>query len=69
MSRDLEKIYTYHKPTENTEEKYKTIRAKGKDIAAYILANCPDSRERTIALDKVEEVIMWANASIARHTV
>lgn len=27
---------------------------------------CPDSRELSLAITKLEEAIMWANASIAR---
>ena len=28
----------------------------------------PESRERAIAIERVEEAVMWANAAIARHT-
>jgi len=28
---------------------------------------CPDSREKSVAITKLEESIMWANAAIARN--
>jgi len=36
-------------------------------LAAYINENCPDSREKSLAFTKLEEAVMWANASIARN--
>ena len=29
---------------------------------------CPDSRELALAITKLEEVVFWANAAIARHS-
>lgn len=40
----------------------------GKFLAVEIEENCPDSREKSLALTKVEEAVMWANASIARNS-
>ena len=35
---------------------------------AYLLNDlCPDSREKSLAMTKLEECVMWANASIARN--
>lgn len=28
---------------------------------------CPESRERSLAFTKIDEAVMWANASIARN--
>jgi hypothetical protein len=36
-------------------------------MALEILCNVPPSRERSLALTKLEECIMHANAGIARH--
>lgn len=36
-------------------------------FARKILKSCPDSRERSLALTKIEEAVMWANAAIARN--
>ena len=59
--------FSYHKPIEGQPEKYEELRNKAKEIALRILNLCPPSRERSLALTKLEEAIMWANASIARN--
>jgi len=63
----LNNNFKYHSPKEGQNEKYETIRAKGKVLAAIVLNNCPPSRERSTAMTKIEEAVMWANASIARN--
>ena len=40
---------------------------KAKLLAAYIDEKCPDSWEKSLAMTKLEECVMWANASIARN--
>lgn len=64
---DLENIYTYHSPKNDQPERYERIRYKAKMLAAYINEYCPDSREKSLAMTKLEEAVMWANASIARN--
>jgi hypothetical protein len=63
----IESDFTYHAPKGNQPEIYKTLRDTAKDLAILIANKCPDSRERSLALTKLEESIMWANAGIARH--
>jgi len=64
---DLENIFTYHKPETIHIEKYQSIREYGKMFAQEILQNCPAGREKSLALTKIEEAVMWANASVARN--
>ena len=64
---ELEKRFTYHKPKEGQPEIYQELRGKGKELALLISDRCPHSRERSLAFTKLEEVIMWANAAIARN--
>jgi hypothetical protein len=63
----LEQNFKYHPPQENQINKYQDIREQGKQLATMFLAYCPESAERTLAIRKVEEAVMWANASIARN--
>ena len=63
---DIEKRFTYHSP-KGKEQRFQTLRNEAKHLANTIKKQCPDSRERSLALTKLEEVIMWANASIARE--
>lgn len=68
MSLNLENIYKYHSPKEGQNEKYEALRAKAKELAEMIMAYCPVSRERPIALTELESAVMWANAAIARNS-
>ena len=63
---DIENRFTYHKPTEEQASKYPVIRDKAKDLAYIIKENVPAGREQALALTKLEEVVMWANAGISR---
>ena len=65
--KDLENRFTYHAPKEGQPKKYETLRNLGKDLAMLINMECPDSREKSLAITKLEEVIFWCNASIARN--
>lgn len=67
MIQDLKKRFTYHAPKENQPQKYENIRKNALGFAELIDAMCPDSREKSLAITALEEVVMWANASIARN--
>lgn len=64
---EIEKRFTYHPPKPGQPERYAAIREWGKQYAELIEKHCPISRERSIALTKLDEVVMWANAAIARN--
>lgn len=64
---DIEKRFTYHKPKDGQPGKYTEIRNTAKNLALLIDDLCPDSREKSIAMTKLEEAVMWANAAIARN--
>jgi hypothetical protein len=67
MDYDLNVRFTYHKPFGSQPARYEEIRARALDYADYLIKHCPDSREFSLALTKLEEVVFWANAAIARH--
>ena len=64
---EIVKNFSYHAPKEGQPEMYEAIRNKALLLAAYINEYCPDSREKSLAMTKLEEAVMWANASIARN--
>ena len=64
---DLENRFTYHAPKDGQPAKYEQLRGMGKDVAYFIKAVVPQGREQSLALTKLEEVIFWANAGIARN--
>ncbi|MDT2259639.1 DUF7681 family protein [Paenibacillus larvae] len=63
----IENNFKYHAPKEGQIEKYTTIREKAKELACLLDEVCPNSREKSLAITNLEQVVMWANASIARN--
>lgn len=63
----IENAFTYHPPKAGQPEKYGAIRDEARELALYIDNLCLDSREKSLALTKLEETVMWANAAIARN--
>lgn len=63
----LDNDFTYHSPKPGQADRYAAMRAHAKDLATRIVSQCPNSRERAVALTKLDEVVFWANAAIARN--
>ena len=63
----IENTFTYHATKGDQCERYQAIREKAKEFAYLITEKCPDSREKSVAMTKLEEVMFWANAAIARN--
>ena len=43
------------------------VRETAMDLGHIILQYCPDSRERSLALTRLEEALMWAVKSISHN--
>lgn len=65
---ELENRHTFHPVKEGQPEKYEALRAKALEVSKLIRDLCPPSRERSLALTHLDDVVYCANASIARHT-
>ena len=59
--------FTYHAPKGNQSERYTNIRSMALTFAMYLDAYTPTSREQSLAITKLEEVVFWAHAAIARN--
>ena len=58
----------YPMPTSATKEsRLRTIRDKFAILADQIDRECPDSREKSLALTKLEEAAMWTEKAIERE--
>mgnify|MGYP001823323281 CR=1 FL=1 len=57
--------FQYHKPHGDQSLRYERIRAAGKVLADTMAECCPDSSELTVAIRRVREAVMFANAAIA----
>lgn len=67
VQKRLDSNFTYHKPHGTQPERYVQIRQAGKQLAELLVRSCPQSRELSLALTKLEESVFWANAAIARN--
>ena len=67
LERITKKDFVYHKPKEGQAERYSDIRRRFSELAVMLCSECPQSRELSIAMTKLEESVMWANAAIARN--
>lgn len=63
----LENNFTYHKPHGDQPARYEQLRAAAKTLAQQIVLQTPESREQSVALTNLEQVVFWANAAIARN--
>lgn len=65
MDAKLLNWFTYHATTDAQLDSYIAIREAGLAFARVIVANTPYSADQSVALRKVREAVMNANASIA----
>lgn len=56
----------HHSPSDERVKAHQELRSAAKQYAAAIEAYCHDGREKALADTKLEESLMWANASVAR---
>ena len=63
----IENSFKYYPPKGTQQQRYEDIRKQAKYLAGFINDLCPNSREKALAMTKLEETVMWANASIARN--
>ena len=63
----IERIFTYHAPYGDQAKRYEEIRAQARKLAYFILGRTPPSDEQKLAIDKLGEAVMHANAAIARN--
>lgn len=60
--------FKHHAPANRSKiEDHDYIRNKCRNLAEKIDKTCPGSREKSIAITKLEEVMFWANAALARN--
>lgn len=66
---DLDRIFTYHAPFSDQAGRYVILRNAAKAFAEAVEAHCPPSRERSLAITRIQEACQMANASIAVNEV
>ena len=59
--------FTYHAPFGSQTARYERVREIARRAALELAELCPRSRELSLALDHLDQVVFNANAAIARH--
>lgn len=68
MNLDLESIFSHHAPKDDgTVHRHETVRNAIKSAAVGVMNTCPDSPEKTLAIRKLQEAMMYANSAIAQY--
>ena len=66
-SEQLEKAFKHHPPAnDDVVRRHEAVRAAALQFAQEITNNVPQSKERNVAIERIEEAMFWANAGIAR---
>lgn len=65
QQKQLDEMFTHHPPKGDQTERYIMIREHARSMAELLVHSCPPSRERSLALTHLQQVSMFANASIA----
>lgn len=63
----IQNDFTFHPPKLDQARRYTETRTNALVLAEKLIKICPVSRELSLALTKLDEVVYWANASIARN--
>lgn len=64
---DLENRFAYHSPSGVKITKHSNVREHCLELAKFINEVAPESREKSLAITKLEEVMFWTNGAIARN--
>ena len=67
VAKKRENNFTYHAPKDGQAGRYEQLRNYAKSFAEFLDGNCPQSRELSVAMTNLEQVVFWANAAIARN--
>lgn len=67
--KDLDHRFAFHAAaTQEKRDEHTSVRQMCRALADVMNEKLPDGREKSIVVTKLEEVMFWANAAIARNT-
>lgn len=67
---ELTNRFKYHPPpNEDVARLHQQVRSVFQSDAYWLNEVLPEGREKSLAITKIEEAMMWANAAIARNPV
>ncbi len=62
---DLLSLFTHHPPVGDQAARYQLLRKSALVFARQVVKNTSPSREQSLAITKIQEASMFANAAIA----
>ncbi len=65
LQKQVDDVFVYHAPQGSQTERYTMLRKQAHEFACLIITNVPPSRELSMALTRLQEVMMFCNAAIA----
>jgi hypothetical protein len=66
-SNDIEHRFAFHAATtEEKKDEHTSVRQWCRRLADVLNERLPEGREKSLAITKLEEVMFWSNAAIAR---
>lgn len=60
-------LFEYHKLNSVDDEVNVSVHDAAEELEATIAVRCKPSREKSLAMTKLEECVMWANKSLALY--
>lgn len=64
---DIEHRFAFHAAaTQEKRDEHTSVRQECRRLADLLNEALPEGREKSVAVTKLEEVMFWANAAIAR---
>lgn len=64
---EIKRRFNQHPPTDERARAHRLARTSVKWLAEMLNETLPEGREKATAFTKLEEVLMWSNAAIARQ--
>lgn len=65
---DIEHRFAFHAATtEGKRDAHASVRRNCRQLADFLNQKLPEGREKSLAITKLEEVMFWGNAAIARN--
>lgn len=66
-SADIEHRFAFHPATtEEKRDEHTSVRQNCRQLADFLNEKLPEGREKSLAITRLEEVMFWGNAAIAR---
>jgi len=67
--KELSDLFQYHPPSQAGVTTHGILSGQFIELARIVDSHCPNGREKSVAMRKLEEAKMWASAGVARNPI